>query len=104
MSQDLGAPLARMKVDGGASANNLLLQMQADFSGLQVSRASNLESTALGAASLAGLGAKVWSDTATLQTLWQNDSDFNPALEPPLVNRARQTWLRAIERAGQWSS
>ena len=104
MHDDLAADLTTMRVDGGACNNNLLMQMQADFSHLQVMRAANLESTALGAAMLAGLGAGVWAGIETLEDLWQVDSKFSPLIDEQSRASARTIWRRAIERAGGWAS
>lgn len=102
MRADLDGSLNTIKVDGGACANNLLMQLQADFSNLGVTRATNLESTALGAATLAGLGAGVWPSAKTLAGLWHADKTFTPGVNAEDRETARNTWRRAIERAGHW--
>ena len=102
MRQDLNGTLGEMRVDGGACVNNLLMQLQADYSKLTVSRASNLESTALGAATLAGLGVGIWSDTQTLTKLWSAERIFTSTLSEQSRAAARNTWQRAVERAGHW--
>lgn len=102
MNRDLNEPISIMKVDGGACANNLLMQIQADFAQVIIARAKNLETTALGAASLAGLGAGVWTDLDSLHKLAGSDRQFHPTLEPNRVETARQTWRRAVERSKAW--
>ncbi|RYZ86766.1 MAG: glycerol kinase, partial [Proteobacteria bacterium] len=99
MQQDLGRKLKTIKVDGGASANNLLMQMQADFSGIQVDRPQIVESTALGAAYLAGLGIGFWKDTQELRKIWQSDQSFKVLMQPR-VRKARLTnWQNALKKA-----
>jgi glycerol kinase len=94
MEQDLGKPLTKLKVDGGAAANDLLLQIQADCSNTEVVRAKNLESTGFGAALLAGLGAGIFGSLAEL-------GELNPAqarFQPHTDRRAEYNrWLKAIE-------
>ena len=102
MRTDLDGSLNTIKVDGGACANNLLMQLQADFSNLGVTRATNLESTALGAATLAGLGTGVWPSVETLAGLWHADKTFTPSVNDEERETARNTWRRAIARAGHW--
>lgn len=98
MSKDMHGGLSHMKVDGGASANQLLMQLQSDYCGLKVTRAKNLESTALGAASLAGLGVEIWSSQDQLRELWQSDCEFTPQSTTEQIATVRATWLQAIER------
>ena len=94
MEQDLGKPLSTLKVDGGAAANNLLLQIQADASKTKVVRAKNLESTGFGAALLAGLGIGIFSSIQELSKLNPPQAEFNPEQD-----RAAdyQRWIRAVE-------
>ncbi len=100
MRNDVNHALVQMKVDGGASANQLLMQIQADFCGLTISRSKNLESTALGAAMLAGLGAGIWQSQEQLKQLWELDSEFLPKIGAKNIELARATWLDAIRRTG----
>jgi len=100
MRNDVNHALVQMKVDGGASANQLLMQIQADFCGLTISRSKNLESTALGAAMLAGLGAGIWQSQEQLKQLWELDSEFLPKIDAKNIELARATWLDAIRRTG----
>ena len=96
--------LTSMKVDGGAAANDLLCQLQADLLGVPVERPRIVETTALGAAFLAGLGTGVWDSTDDLRSSWQLDRSFNP--EPGGRERteaAYALWQKAVERAMNWA-
>jgi glycerol kinase len=95
-----GAPL---RVDGGASANDLLCQLQADQVGVEVQRPKLVETTALGAAFLAGLGTGVWSSTDDLRETWQLDRTFTPAADRTAADAAHARWLDAVERAKGWA-
>lgn len=94
MAQDLGKPIKRLKVDGGAAANDLLLQIQADSSKSEVVRAKNLESTGFGAALLAGLGAGYFDSVSSLATLNPAQSSFSPQDDRRLQF---ERWLAAVE-------
>ena len=96
MAADLGAPLAGLRVDGGAAANNLLMQIQADLVGLTLQRPTMLEATALGAISLAGLGAGLWSDTSALRDAWVQDRAFEPAGDADTIAALRKAWAEAV--------
>jgi glycerol kinase len=102
MRSDSGVDVTELKVDGGATANDMLLQFQADLLGVPVRRPSVQETTALGAAYLAGLGAGVWSSTGELASKWQLDRQFEPS-NGEAANAAYQDWLRAVERSLRWS-
>jgi glycerol kinase len=94
MERDLGKPLTKLKVDGGAAANDLLLQIQADCSNTEVVRAKNLESTGFGAALLAGLGVGIFGSLAELGELNPAQARFQPKSDRGAeYNR----WLKAIE-------
>ena len=80
------------------------MQIQADYSRLNVSRATNLESTALGAAMLASLGAQVWPNLHALSELQHTDKEFRPSMDNQSRTQARNVWQRAIERAGGWAN
>jgi glycerol kinase len=80
MERDSGVPLEELRVDGGAVANNFLMQFQADILGKPVVRPAFVETTALGAAYLAGLAVRVWKDTAALEHLWQRERTFAPVM------------------------
>ncbi len=99
MAADTGAPLRILKVDGGAAANDLLMQLQADFLGVPLARPTMLEATALGAVFMAGLGAGLWQTTEALAGAWKEDRSFRPT--PSTAQRAelRRAWDRAISIA-----
>ncbi len=99
MSADLGQPVTRMRVDGGDSANNLLLQMQSDFGALTVERPSELESTARGAAMLAGLGAGLFSSPGEAARMIRGGQTFSPEIEPDARIAALGRWSDAVCRA-----
>jgi glycerol kinase len=96
MGADLGAPLAELRVDGGAAANNLLLQLQSDFLHMPLSRSASTEATAAGVAALAGLGAGVWSGRDALARLWREDRRFLPAQSPSDIRMRRARWQAAV--------
>ncbi|HKO48930.1 MAG TPA: glycerol kinase GlpK [Polyangiaceae bacterium] len=99
MSSDLGQPVTRMRVDGGASANNLLLQMQSDIGALTVERPTELESTARGAAMLAGLGAGLFSSPEEAARMIRVGQAFTPELDSDARNEALARWSDAVCRA-----
>ncbi|MCR9166385.1 MAG: glycerol kinase GlpK [Nannocystaceae bacterium] len=99
MAADLGKPLAGLRVDGGAAANNLLMQIQADLLGLPLQRPTMLEATALGAVSLAGLGAGLWSDTTALRDAWVQDRAFDPHGNAEAIAELRAAWTKAVALA-----
>lgn len=95
--------LSSLRVDGGASANDLLCQLQADQLGVPVERPEVVETTALGAAFLAGLGAGVWSSTDDLRDTWSLDRRFEPADDRSSADAAHAKWRDAVERAKGWA-
>lgn len=99
MQTDSGIRLVELKVDGGASRNNLLMQFQADLLSADVIRPEVTESTALGAALLAGLAAGIWSDLAEVKARWKEERRFRPAVSAEEVSAAKKGWHKAIERA-----
>jgi len=99
MAADTGAPLRTLKVDGGAAANDLLMQLQADFLGVPLARPTMLEATALGAVFMAGLGVGLWKNTEALAAAWQEDRSFIPGPATPQRNELRRAWDRAISIA-----
>jgi glycerol kinase len=103
MRQDSGIDLAELRVDGGAARNDLLLQFQADVLGVPVVRPRITETTALGAAYLAGLGVGLWDDAETLDRQWQIERRFEPAVSRDQAHAMRAGWNRALERAKQWA-
>lgn len=98
MERDLGRKLTAVKVDGGAAANDLLMQLQADLIETPVLRPKQLETTGLGAAFLAGLGTNFWSDIEQLGSVWQLDREFTPRETPTLASLIEQ-WHAAVEKA-----
>ena len=102
MQADSGVSLSELRVDGGASANNMLMQLQADLLGVRVVRPKNAESTALGAAYLAGLGVGYWSDTEALAKQWETDRIFEPQMDDNTRNKIRARWKRAVDRSRSW--
>ena len=98
MSRDLNAPLTELKVDGGASRNNLLMQYQANLLGINVIRPKITETTALGAAYLAGLAVGFWKDIDEVKKQWQVERTFEPAGETNEIEEAKKGWKDAIQR------
>ncbi len=98
MSRDAGIPLKELKVDGGASRNNLLMQFQADILGTRVIRPQVVETTALGAAYLAGLAVGYWSSIDEIRQQWQVDRAFEPSWEEAKVQAAKDGWEDAVKR------
>ena len=93
------APVSELRVDGGACVNDLLMQFQADLLGIPVVRPAVTETTALGAAYLAGLAAGVWRDTDELSSLWQPGRRFLPTLAPARALERMQAWEHAVRQA-----
>jgi glycerol kinase len=102
MEADARIKLKELRVDGGASANNLLMQFQAHLLGVPVVRPKVTETTALGAAYLAGLAVGFWRDQNQIAAQWQVDRRFKPAMKPALRNRLETGWRKALERARRW--
>ena len=98
MSRDAGIPLKELKVDGGASRNNLLMQFPADILGTKVIRPQIVETTAMGAAYLAGLAVGYWSSIDEIRKQWQIDRVFEPAMEEEKVTAAKAGWEDAVKR------
>ena len=103
MSKDVvaagGAPVAELRVDGGASVNDLLMQFQADLLGIPVIRPKVIETTALGAAYLAGLSCGVWSGSAELAAQWQVERTFHPTMSRARAASLMQQWQHAVAQA-----
>ena len=99
-----GVTLAELRVDGGASVMDLLLQMQADQLGVTVQRPTDQETTALGAAYLAGLAEGVWPSLEAIAAEWQLDATFDPDPDRTVADAAHATWLRAVERSRGWAT
>jgi glycerol kinase len=102
MQTDSNVVLHELRVDGGASANNLLMQFQADMMGVPVVRPRVLETTALGAAYLAGLAAGFWKDRTEIHNTWQLDRDFEPKMSRDERAHRRARWSEALNRARDW--
>ena len=102
MEADTGKPLAELRVDGGAVANNLLLQFQADILRTSVARPTILETTALGAAYLAGLATGYWSSMAEIESQWGLDKKFEAVMENEKAEGYTAEWDRAVGRAKMW--
>ncbi len=102
MEQDTGHPIRSIKVDGGASANSFLMQALADITGVEVHVAAVRETTAFGAALMAGLGVGLWRDQAETATLWQEAACYTPRGDSAIEALYHQ-WLRAVERAKGWA-
>ena len=98
MSKDMGTPLKELKVDGGASRNNLLMQYQSDLLGVNVVRPKVTETTALGAAYLAGLSVGFWKDLDEIKGQWQEECVFVPTQENENIRRAKEGWKNAISK------
>ena len=96
--------ITSLRVDGGASANDLLCQLQADQVGLPVERPEIVETTALGAAFLAGLGTGVWESTDALRETWALERRFEPDADREAANRAHARWREAVERSKGWAN
>jgi len=99
MESDSGRHLLRLKVDGGASANNLLMQMQADFLGCRIVRPQIVETTALGAALLAGLGADMFKGLNDIAGVWKEDRTFAPEMDDDVRQAVLDRWDKAVARA-----
>ncbi|MBI2345507.1 MAG: glycerol kinase GlpK [Deltaproteobacteria bacterium] len=99
MQEDSGIKLSALKVDGGAAANNLLMQIQADLLGVEIVRPKQLETTVLGAAFLAGLATGVWKSEGDIAHHWQEDRRFQPSLAAKRRTDHLQKWRHAVEKA-----
>ncbi len=103
MQKDAGITLSELRVDGGATANDLLMQFQADILGVPVVRPKVLETTALGAAYLAGLAVGYWKSTDEISAHWAVDRRFEPAMPREQVAELRRGWDQAVERSKRWA-
>ena len=104
MRADAGIPLTELRVDGGAVGNDTLMQFQADLLGVPVVRPAVTETTALGAAYLAGLAVGFWKSADELTGQWRVERRFDPAMPPAAGARLRERWTAAVERAKQWDT
>ena len=104
MQSDSGLRLSQLRVDGGASANNLLMQIQSDVLGIKVVRPKNAEATAMGAAYLAGIAMGYWQDVDSIERQWQVDRVFDPVMDAAERQRVRSIWHHALDRAKGWEA
>ena len=103
MQQDAGEPLRELRVDGGASVMDFLCQFQADQLGVQVRRPAMLETTALGAAYLAGLAGGVWNSAEDIAATWKSDAEFEPKMSRDEADSLYDGWKKAVERTKNWA-
>jgi glycerol kinase len=103
MREDAGCAFSELRVDGGAARNDLLLQFQADLLGVPVLRPTNTETTAFGAAALAGLGIGLWQSEAELAALWSLERRFEPRMSVAEAGARRARWSQALERSRAWA-
>jgi glycerol kinase len=99
MARDIGRPMPMFRADGGASVNDLLLQFQSDLLATPIERPRMIETTALGAAFLAGLGSGLWAGTRELSATWRAGKRFSPKMKPQVREEHLARWRRAVERA-----
>jgi glycerol kinase len=102
MQQDSGIDIAELRVDGGAAANDLLLQFQADLLRVPVVRPKVTQTTGMGAAFLAGLAVGFWKDLDEIRQIWQVDRTFTPAMDEKLAAHRRRRWSEALQRSRDW--
>jgi glycerol kinase len=102
MRNDASMELTELRVDGGAAVNNLLMQFQADLLGIPVVRPTVTETTALGAAFLAGLAVGYWRDQAEIAALWSREHTFTPLISRVEADEKMRGWRRAVERSRAW--
>jgi glycerol kinase len=102
MESDSSIKLAELRVDGGACSNNLLMQTQADLLGVPVVRAANTETTAMGAAYLAGLAVGFYKSTEEISSQWASDRTFEPKIGNDERQKLRAGWNKALDRAKAW--
>ena len=102
MHADAGINLKELRVDGGACANNLLMQFQADLLNVPVVRSKVQETTALGAAYLAGLAVGFWKSRAVIAKQWRADQTFKPKMKPAVRKGLLVGWNKALDRAKGW--
>ena len=103
MEADSGIALKELKVDGGASANDFLMQFQADILGSGVRRPGCIETTAMGAAYLAGLAVGYWNDREEIRKIWSLESSFEPSMEKEKRERLLKGWKRAVTCSFGWA-
>ncbi len=102
MELDSGRTLSVLRVDGGASVSDFLMQFQADILRKPIDRPKMVETTAFGAAFLAGLAAGLWTELSEIAGLRQSEKVFAPAMDEQTAKKYHSEWLRAVERAKKW--
>ena len=103
MNADSGLPVTRLKVDGGMTANHLLMQCVADVLDLTVERPLGSEAVSLGAAYAAGLAVGYWPDPEVLRRNWHRAAAWEPRMDPGLRRREHDNWKRAVQRSTGWA-
>jgi len=103
MESDAGLPIAELRVDGGATVNELLMQFQSDILGVKVMRPEVIETTALGAAYLAGLAVGFWSSVEEISSQWKVSAAFVPKMENKQKEQHVAQWQRAVKAVLAWS-
>ncbi|NLR89690.1 glycerol kinase GlpK [Flammeovirga agarivorans] len=104
MEADVGKPTKELRVDGGASANNLLMQIQSDICQVDVVRPKDMETTALGAAFLAGLSIGYWDSIDEIQKIWEQEKIFSPKILEKECKKRIKSWKKAVKRSFSWVS
>jgi glycerol kinase len=102
LRSDTGMPIDEIRVDGGASVSDVMMQFQADITGARVLRPKRVETTAWGAAALAGIAVGVWQDCDQIGRLWKSEQSFKPAMDGGRSSQLRSEWSRAAERSLSW--
>ena len=102
MEADSGIKIKELHVDGGASSNNLLMQFQSEAIDCPVVRPKQIETTALGAAYLAGLAVGYWKDMNELHKQWQQEKVFKPVMDKGQIGQYRRKWQKAVQKAKDW--
>ena len=97
-----GIKIKELRVDGGATANDTLMQFQSDILGIPLLRPKVAETTALGAAYLAGLATGFWKDIDDIKSQWQAEKNFSPKIDQEKVKMLTKNWRRAVERSKNW--
>ena len=104
MQQDSDYEISELKVDGGATGNELLMQMQADISNLRVNRSSVQETTVLGAAFVAGIGSGFWNSKSEISSIWDSQRVYTPLMTNEERSEKLTFWAKAVERSKEWIS
>jgi glycerol kinase len=102
MEKDSGELTVELRVDGGATANNFLMQFQSDILDCKITRPKIIETTAIGAAFLAGLAVGFWKDEEELKSLWEAEKSFKPKMDKDKIKKYLHFWHKAVERSKNW--